>query len=488
MTATPTVTARESRQGSAGGRPKATPSSRRMLAALSLSMLSASLGASIASVGLPALADAFGAPFQGVQWIVLAYLLALTALIVSAGRLGDMVGRRRLLLAGIAVFVIASVLCAAAPSLWALIVARAAQGLGAAAMIAMTLAAVADAVSKERAGSVMGLLGTMSAIGSALGPLLGGALIEIGGWPAIFLPCALLGIVAFGLAARSLPQDRRVPASARFDAPGAALLALALVAYALVMTPGRGGFGARDAALLCAGIVSIALFIRVEARMAAPLIPLALFRNAAFNASLAMNALVSTVIMATLVVGPFYLSQGLGLTAGEAGLALSTGPVVSVLSGVVAGRIVDRLGARSATVIGLAVMAAGTVALAILPPVTGVAGYVAAVAIVSPGYQLFQAANNTAVMMDVAADRRGVVSGVLGLSRNLGLVTGASALGALFALATGVVPVTAASPAAVATGLEVTFGAATGLLLVALAAGFLGRRAPAAAALAGDRP
>ena len=170
-------------------------------------MLLSSLGTSIANVGLPTLAQAFDASFQEVQWIVLAYLLAITTLIVSVGRLGDITGRRRLLLAGIVLFTVASVLCGVAPTLWLLIAARAAQGLGAAIMMALTMAFVGETVPKARTGSAMGLLGTMSAIGTALGPSLGGVLIAGFGWRAIFLVNVPLGILTF-LLALSLPARR----------------------------------------------------------------------------------------------------------------------------------------------------------------------------------------------------------------------------------------------------------------------------------------
>lgn len=124
-------------------------------------MLLSSLGTSIANVGLPVLAQVFNATFQEVQWVVIAYLLAITTLIVSIGRLGDLVGRRRLLLAGIALFTAASLLCAVAPTLWLLVAARALQGVGAAVMMALTMALVGDTVPKAQTGSVMGLLGTM---------------------------------------------------------------------------------------------------------------------------------------------------------------------------------------------------------------------------------------------------------------------------------------------------------------------------------------
>lgn len=240
------------------------------LASLSLSMLLSSLGTSIANVALPTLALAFSATFQQVQWVVLAYLLAITTLIVSVGRLGDILGRRRLLLGGIALFTTASVLCAAAPSLAWLLAARATQGLGAATMMALTIAFVAETVPKAQTGSAMGLLGTMSAVGTALGPSLGGVLIGGLGWRSIFLVNLPLGILAFLLARHHLPADRQSRSTARFDAIGTLLLALSLAAYALAMTLGRGHFGTLNMALLLAAAIGTGLFVFSQTRVASP--------------------------------------------------------------------------------------------------------------------------------------------------------------------------------------------------------------------------
>jgi EmrB/QacA subfamily drug resistance transporter len=441
-----------------------------VLSGLSLSMLLSSLGTSIANVALPTLANAFEMPFGHVQWIVLAYLLTITTFIVSVGKLGDIIGRRKLLLAGLLVFTIASALCGLSPWFWFLVAVRAAQGLGAAVMMALTMAFVGDTVPRERTGSAMGLLGTMSAVGTALGPALGGVLIAGFGWQAVFLLNVPLGIAAFGLAWRFLPADHRTAESGRvrFDVPGTLLLAGTLAAYALAMTMGRGDFGRLSAMLLATALLGVALFVIAETRIASPLIRPAAFRDAGFSAGLASNMLVSTVMMATLVVGPFYLSRALGLTEALVGLVMSAGPVTSALSGVVAGRVVDRFGAAPMAIAGLAAMAAGAMGLAILPAISGIAGYVAAVLMLTPGYQLFQAANNTAVMKDAPADQRGVMAGMLNLSRNLGLVTGASAMGAIFAAGSGATDIATAPGQAVATGMAVTFAVASILILIGI--------------------
>jgi EmrB/QacA subfamily drug resistance transporter len=448
-----------------------TPSVRWALASLALSMLLSALGVSIANVALPTLAEAFSASFQEVQWIVLAYLLAITIAIVSVGRLADIVGHRRVLLAAIALFTAASILCGVAPTLWLLIAARAVQGLGAAILMALTLAFVRETVPEARTGSAMGMLGTMSAIGTALGPSLGGALIAGAGWRAIFLVMVPVGVLNFLLAHRHLPVPGPKAKIERkgFDHLGTLLLGLTLTAYALAMTVGRGNFDRLNMALLLTAVLGGGLFVLAEERVASPLIRLAAFRNAVLSASLAMNALVSTVMMATLVVGPFYLSGALGLGAALVGTVLSTGPVVSALSGVPAGRLVDRLGAPFMIIVGLVAMAAGSFALSVLPAMFGIAGYIAAILVLTPGYQLFQAANNTAVMTDVRPDQRGVVSGMLNLSRNLGLITGASVMGAVFTLASATIDGATAHPEAVATGMRITFAVAAVLIVVALA-------------------
>lgn len=457
------------------------PSPRWALAGLSACVLLSSLGTGVANVALPALAEAFGASFQQVQWVVVAYLLAITTLIVGVGRLGDGIGRRRLLLAGLALFTAASALCGAASTLWLLVAARAVQGLGAAVMMALALAFVGQTVPKERTGRAMGLMGAMSAVGTALGPSLGGALTAGFGWRAIFLVNLPLGVLALLLVRRRLPADGAVPAGERagFDGVGTLLLALTLGAYALAMTVGRGSFGPLNAGLLAAAVLGAGLFVRTEGRAASPLVRPAMFRDPGLGAGLAASLLVATVMMATLVVGPFYLARTLALDTALVGLVMSVGPAVAALAGVPAGRAVDRFGARRTTVVGLLATGAGCTLLAATPATLGVPGYAAAIAVTTAGYALFQTANNTAVMADVVPERRGVVSGMLTLSRNLGLITGASVMGAVFAVASGTNDLAAAPAEAVDGGMRITFALAAVLIGLALMIA-TGRRAGSA--------
>ncbi|HXF79637.1 MAG TPA: MFS transporter [Usitatibacter sp.] len=376
---------------------------RFAIAALCLGVLLPSLGMSIANVALPALSAAFEAPFTRIQWVVVAYLLANTVLVVGAGRLGDVLGRRRLLVAGMLVFAAAGLLCGAAPTLGTLVLARALQGGGAAIMLALSMAMVGETVPKERMGGAMGLLGTMSAVGTAAGPAVGGALVSWLGWRAVFLAAVPVASLAAFIAWRYLPRD-----AARARAGG-------------------GGLASMRAAL-----------------------------TTSLGIGLAMSAVVSAVMMATLVVGPFHLTRELGLGLPVVGVVMSIGPIVAALAGLPAGRLVDRFGPTAMVKAGLAGLVAGSAALCAAPVSWGVAGYAVPLAVLTAHYALFQAANNTAVMKAIATAERGVVSGMLNLSRNLGLMAGASAMGSLFA----------------ATGIATTFGVASVLLAITLALAF----------------
>lgn len=457
----------------AGTRPvKLTSSVRWALAALSLSMLMPSLDTSIANAGLPTLAIGLNASFQEAQWVILAYLLSITTLIVSVGRLGDIVGRRRLLLFGITLFTAASLLCGVASTIWFLIIARAVQGLGAAIMLSLTVAMVGETVPKERTGNAMGLLGTMSAIGTTLGPSLGGILIAWMGWSSIFLVNVPVGLLNLIMAYRFLPADIAdvdSKQSARFDYKGTLVLGLTLAAYALSMTIGHGHPGYVNVELLILAGIGVGFFIFVETRAASPLVRLVMFHDGSLSSGLLMSTLVSTVMMATLVIGPFYLSRGLGLETTLVGIALSAGPLVAALAGVPAGRIVDRFGSGRMTIVGLAGIAFGLSVISLVPVGFGVMGYVVPIVFVTASYALFQASNNTAIMTGAAAEQRGVVSGMLSLSRNLGLISGASVMGAIFAATLAEPDITFAQPDAIVKGLHLTYAAAALLIVAAIA-------------------
>lgn len=384
---------------------------------LAMSMLLSSMGTSVANIALPALTRDFAAPFHHVQWVVTAYLAAMTVFAVIAGWIGDAVGLRRVHLAGLGLFLLTSLFCGLAPDLSTLVIARGVQGLAAAILMSLTMALMRDAASETRLGQAMGMLGTMSALGTALGPSLGGVLVEVAGWRGAFLGLVPLAAPTLILSVFLLPHDtgRALP-TLRIAGPADRLLPQVL-----------------------------------------RLLP-----------ALSANLLVATVMMATLVIGPFYLGHGLGLSESASGVVMAIGPVISIFCGLLAGRAVDAWGPPRILLAGLSLLAVGVFLLAVLPGRLGLGGYVLAIVILTPSYQLFLAANNTAVMAGVAKDRRGTVSGLLGLSRNLGLMLGASVMGAVFAFGVGAANFAQVAAPAIHSGMRLTFLLAVALILLAL--------------------
>lgn len=444
--------------------------------ALAGSVLLGSLGVSVVTVALPSLADEFSAPISTVQWVVIAYLMAATVTVVVAGKLADVLGPRRVLLGGLAIFTVASAMCAVAPSLGALAAARAMQGIGAAVLMALPMSILKEAVGRDRIGSAMGLLGTMSAVGTALGPSLGGILLSGFGWRAVFVPLAALGVATFIASLTTIQADSPTTESGsnRLDWFGAFLLGIALIFYSLLMSK-VGGTGS-SSFYLVAALVAVAAFVLVETKAEFPLVPLPVLRSQPVAIALATNLILSMVMMTTLVVGPFYLSLSLRLDASVIGFVMSVGPVTAALTGIAAGRAVDRHGTGAVMIAGLMETCIGFLSLALLPRYTGVAGYVISLIILTPGFQMFLAANGAALMTAASDSQRGVLSGLLGLSRNLGFVTGASAMMTLFTLAVGDGNLPTAAENAVASGFSITFLAASGLTLCAmLVAGFNSR-------------
>ncbi|MEZ5317795.1 MAG: MFS transporter [Vicinamibacterales bacterium] len=449
---------------------------RLAVGSLSLALLMTTLDASLTNTSLPALARAFGGSLADARWIVLACLLAVTSLTVVAGRLGDVLGRRRVFLAAIALFTVASAIDAVVPSLRWLLVARAVQGAGAAAMMALAFAMVGD-LPRVRPERVMSRLAAMSAVGTTLGPAMGGVVGHVGPG-AIFLVNVPLGIAAFALAWRHLPRDRRRAARARvLRLPGTLLLGSSLLAYVFAMTGGAAAWAPSTITLLTGAAAGAAAFVFVESRTRTPLVPVTMFRRPLLSVSLATSSLVATVVTATLIVGPFYLARGLGLGPTRTGLVLSMGPAAAAVTASVAGQWLERVGATRAVVAGLVMMAAGGALLALLPSATGVTGYAVPLVVMTSGYAVFQTANNTAVLADAGGDR-GVVAGLLTLSRNVGQITGASAMASVFLRGTGAEGLASAGREAIAAGMRGTFAVATVLVVTALVLTRLARPRP----------
>ncbi|OSP52646.1 MFS transporter [Aeromonas hydrophila] len=387
------------------------PAARRLgLLALGLATLLPMLAGSMASMLLPALGADFAVPFASLQWVLVAYLLGLTCLTVVAGRLGDRFGRRRLLLWG------------------------------------------------------MGLLGTLSACGTALGPSFGGLLLDIAGWQPAFLALLPIGLLALVCGLFGLPRDEACTEGEGLNLASLSLLLVALLCYGLALT----STGALALWLGGGALLATAWLVRGELGTDAPLLPLALLGTRRLRGGLAASALVAGIMVLTLLIGPFYLQGVFGLDPLTSGLLISGGPLLAALTGLPAGWLVDRVGAITVVRLGLLLMSAAAALLAVLSPALGPLGYLLPILLLTAGYALFQTANNSAVIGSSGGQARGAVAGLLTLVRNLGQLTGAAGLGALFAGLAGGGDPAVASASELHFAMQASFALSGVLLLAAL--------------------
>lgn len=403
-----------------------------VLSGPNLSIVLASLGTSSAAVTLPELSESFQDHGVNPALVVSAYILATTAFIVPVGRAGDLWGRRTVLVVSLCLYTLGALLALQAPTLPILIASRFIQGMGAAGMMAMPLALVRDIIPSSRVGRWMGAMGTMSAIGTASGPAIGGAVVAAFGWRAVYLLQIPLALAALALCFIYIQNPKHTTEHKEFDLPGASVLAISFAALTFLVSDLADGIDLAIAIFAVAAGGAFLAFLWIEKRSSSPIIPLGLLRSAQLRVSLVMNALVSLVMMGILVVGPFFLMDGLELTTAQMGLAMSVGPIASALSGIPAGRLTERIGAERAVLVGATAMVVATALMAGLPHILGTIGFVLAFVALSPSYQIFLAALNTSVMIQTSEQDRGVTSGILNLSRNFGFILGAGAVSALF--------------------------------------------------------
>lgn len=447
---------------------------RSALATLLLSTFMATLAVSSVNILLPDLVQSLGATYAAVQWVAIAYLIALAASLVIAGRLSDIYGRKPLFITGTILFTAGACLCSLADEIISLALFRVLQGIGAAVLIAVNLAAVNDIAPAHKVGAAIGLVGSMAAVGTASGPALGGAVAASFGWNAVFLINLPLGLLALAMACRYLPKPNptAIPALKSFDFAGAVLLVLAIGTFAFgLKLIGLENYAWSGALLGCSALI-LAGFVhaetRAEARAKAPLLHLPYLRDAQFSISVALNFILSIVIMASLVIGPFYLTAGLGLSLAETGMAMTINPIVTATTSFFIGRSLSEQNIQTAITVGLVSLLGGAISLSLIGIDFGVAGYVLCLAMTAIGHGTFTAANNTAVMGRATQAQRGQISGVLNLSRNLGLLTGATLMSAVFDLSTRASALGDLPAARAENGLNTVYGVAILLVLIAL--------------------
>ena len=454
------------------------PASRKWGAMLGigLGVFMSTLDGSIVNIALPTLVEALETTFPAVQWVVLSYLLVITAAMLGVARLGDMLGKKRLYVAGMAVFTVGSLLCGLSPSVGALIAARALQGSGAVMMVALGAAIITEIFPPSERGRALGIVGSIVSIGIALGPTIGGILIDLANWHAIFLVNVPVGIVALVVVAKMVPPSQRGRPGQRFDLAGAIVLLVTLACYTLGMTFGQDqGFSGGPLALLAAAAVGFGLFVLVELRVAQPMVDLGMFRNVLFGINLLMAFLVF-IVLAGMFLFPFFLQLVQGYSTAQIGLMVAAVPIGMGLISPVSGSLSDRFGSRVISLAGLLLIVAACLLISTLHAEVSVAGYVLRMALLGVGIGVFQSPNNSAIMGAVPRERLGVASGLMALSRTLGQTSGMPLMGALFTVQvmamTGLpanADITAAPPDALVAGVTGTFRLAAVVILVATA-------------------
>lgn len=397
-----------------------------VLAAVMLGSVMGPIDASVVNVVLPTIAEVFGTGISTAQWVPMVYLLMISSLLLTYGRLGDMHGYRAVYLSGLAGFAASSAVCGLSGSIGMLIAARAVQGVTAGMMMAVGPAIIVDTFPAFERGRALGINATSIAIGLAVGPTLGGFIAAYLGWRFIFFINIPIGVAALLIASRILPEGEPRPGQS-LDLAGAASAFVGLFSFLLLVNRWQAMGGPRRLGIAIVMLAALAVFIRTELTVPQPMLDLRIFsiRTFTFANLSAMLNFMSQYILVFLT--PFYLQQVMGYTPDRIGMVMVAFPLAVLLVAPVSGALSDRIGTRAPAALG-----AGVCALALFLMARG-EGLLGCLALFGLGTGLFQSPNNSAVMGSTPKKYLGVGSAVLATVRNVGMVLGIAVGGAVLA-------------------------------------------------------
>jgi EmrB/QacA subfamily drug resistance transporter len=404
------------------------------LIAVSVATFMLLLDITVVNVALPSIREDLGASFTDLQWVVDAYALSLAALVLTAGSLADRLGRRRLFSAGLAIFSVASLLCALAPDPTFLNLARAVQGVGGAVMFAVSLALIAQEFTAGRdRGMAMGLYGATIGVAVAIGPLVGGALTDSLGWESIFYLNVPIGVAAIAITYLKL-RESRDPNATRIDWPGVATFSGALLLLVLALVRGNDeGWGSTLIVALFAGSAALlAGFLAIERRVMEPMLPLGLFKRRAFTGVQLAAFAVSGSLFALFLYLTLYLQNYLGLSPFEAGLRYLPITVASFIAAPIAGALLSRVPARLMMSTGLGVAGVGLLLMSGIETgdewTTLLGGFLVAGA----GVGLLNPVIADVAVSVVPKEQSGMAAGINDTFRQVGVAVGIAVWGAIF--------------------------------------------------------
>jgi EmrB/QacA subfamily drug resistance transporter len=403
-----------------------------ILAAVMLGAFMGPVDGSIVNTVLPSITSYFKTDISIAQWVPTVYLVTISCLILLYGRLGDMVGYKKIFLIGLAAFVVASILCGTSQSIWMLIVFRGLQGLAAGLLMAVGYAIITAAFPPFERGRAMGIYAVSIAAGLGLGPTFGGLITQYTSWHYVFFINVPIGIAALIWGARVIPKSVTKPGQ-HLDVAGALTALVFLSTLLLYANQGEtwGWASPRSLALLGTAVVFGGLFVWIERTSAQPMLNLALFSNRRFRYASTSTLLSFVALYAIVFLTPFYLTFVLHFDILKVGLALIASPLATMFVAPVSGAMSDRFGTRVFAVAGMCIAAAGLYLMSGLNVSDNVWDVVWRLVVIGTGLGMFQSPNNSEIMGSVPPWHLGIASGIIAAMRNVGMVLGIAISGAV---------------------------------------------------------
>ncbi len=403
------------------------------LGAICFGLFMVMLDNTVVNLALPTIQEQMGAGLSELQWIVDAFILSLAALMLTGGTLGDLYGRKRTFLSGMTVFTLASLMCALSPSIHLLIAARAVQGVGAAIMLPATLAILTNTFTdpRERAQAI-GIWAGVSGIALALGPALGGVMVQGWGWQSIFYINVPIGVIAFVITIVVVTESKN-PEGRSLDVLGQilAVVGLAGLTFAFIEANTYGWRSATIIALLAGGVVVLGVFGLWESRTRSPLLQLSFFKNITFLGANLVGLLVSFGFFGLMLFMSLFLQEVQGFSATRAGIRMLASTLAVMVSAIVSGRVVSRIGARIPITVGMVLIGGAFIGFTRVQADTPYHLYWFILTIMGTGLGLVMSPMTTAVMSTVPQARAGMASATLNTTRQVGGVFGIAVLGAV---------------------------------------------------------
>lgn len=405
-----------------------------VLVSVGIGTFMSALDGSVVNANLPVITAYFDSTVAVIEWVVVVYLLVVSGLLLSFGRLGDLRGHKRVYITGYILFIISSTLCGLSPSPQALIVFRGVQAIGAAMLFANSPAILTGNFPPTQRGQALGMQAMLTYLGLTAGPSLGGWLAQLFGWRAIFYINVPVGIVGLLACLRFIPDDREHAVNETFDWKGALVFTAGLVTLLFALNQGHawGWTSPKIILLVFSSLSLLLLFIWVEQHTAAPMLDLGLFRRSDFSSSVAGALLNYVCLYSITFLLPFYLIQGRQLSPARAGLILTAQPLVMMVVAPISGTLSDRVPARPLATTGMLILAVGLWLLSLLKPNSPIQHVALSLAVCGLGTGLFVSPNNNTLLGSAPRARQGIASGILAMARNMGMALGVGLAGAIF--------------------------------------------------------